>query len=290
MIGRARRDGKARGTVVSSRSVEQMAGTSLEGWRMRRRSARARLRPPRVVIDGDGDVAAEVARRLGEPGLAGLPSDLSTPADVVVICGTRRPREAVAARVRDVALRAARACPVVALVIADAEALPLCREAARASGLPPWLILAPGGMPLAAAISRRIADQLRVAVQQVRVPVVGGEEVGPHAGLAVVSRYVSVAGIPLADLVEPRPCVEPAAPGRPPSSLALAAAATSIVRAILSDSRRVLCCTAWVEGSYGLPGGFVSVPVPVGARGAETPLPLRLQVEERALLQRVAAR
>jgi malate/lactate dehydrogenase len=41
-----------------------------------------------------------------------------------------------------------------------------------------------------------------------------------------------------------------------------------------------------VQGAFGLPGGYVSAPVRVGARGAEEPLELRLSLEERAALQR----
>jgi malate dehydrogenase len=70
---------------------------------------------------------------------------------------------------------------------------------------------------------------------------------------------------------------------------ALAAAAVVLARAVLRDRRQVLSCGTWVEGAWGIPGGFVTAPVRVGARGAEEPLPLRLTLEEQAFLQRAAA-
>jgi malate/lactate dehydrogenase len=264
---------------------------SLEGWRLRRGSARGALRPPRAVISGDGLLAREVARRLAACTPATLTEDAATVADVVVICDGGEPSPALRQRVRDVSLRAARACPLTALVIAASEAMPLCVEAMRASGLPPWLIVAPGGMTLAASIASRLSSALGLDARQIQVPVIGGEAAGAHAGLRVIDRGVRVAGVPWREYGgAAAPSDDACSSPPPPSTGALAAAAAGLTRAILTDSRRVLCCTAWVEEGFGLPGGFVTVPVPVGARGAESPLPLRLTLDERALLQRVAAR
>jgi len=213
------------------------------------------------------------------------------PVDVVVICDDGEPEDALAARVRAVALSAARACPTTAFVLAAPRGLSLCREAVRASGVPPWLVLATGAMPRAAAESTRLAARLGVAPSQVSVPVIGGDEAGPHAGQIPLRRYATAAGIPASalqflreeDLQATRRHDEfPEA--------ALAAAGAALALAVLRDSRRVVCCGGWVEGSFGLPGGFVSLPFPVGARGVEEPLALRLTLEERSLLQRVAVR
>jgi len=187
---------------------------------------------------------------------------------------------------RDVALWAARTCPYTTLILAAREGLALCHEAARASGLPPWLILCTGGIPRAFAESAELARLAGASVTQVCVPVIGGD---PPSGLAVLTRYATVAGIPARDLGLP---LEPPWPAKPAERVpdgALVVAAVQLTRAVILDRRQVLCCGGWVQDSLGISGGFVIAPLRVGVRGAEEPLHLKLTLEERSLLQRAAA-
>ena len=104
-----------------------------------------------------------------------------------------------------------------------------------------------------------------------------------------LSRYATVAGIP-AEMLE-RPggrAVAPWRTDRTAGSEAIVAATVALATAVLEDRRQIFSCAGWVDSAHGLPGAFVSVPMPVGARGAEEPLPLRLTLEEKALLQRAA--
>ncbi|MGH9868766.1 MAG: hypothetical protein ACREAA_11465 [Candidatus Polarisedimenticolia bacterium] len=256
-----------------------------------RRALQRPSRAPRAFVDGSQSLAAAIRRRLEMSGRCELRDRIDGPLDVMVICDDGEPADALAARVRAVALSAARACPTTAFVLAADHGLSLCLEAARASGVPPWLVLATGAMPRAAAEAARLAARLGVAPGQVSIPVIGGDSSGPHAGQVPLTRYANAAGIPARALQAGRE-EELKATGRSggSSAAALAAAGASLALAVLGDSRRVACCGGWTEGFFGLPGGFVSLPFPVGARGVEDPLPLRLTLDERALLQRVAAR
>ncbi len=280
---------------------ERLAGAPVEGWRLRRRQPRRAARAPRAAVVGDSPVALESARRL-----AGLRA-----AEVVLSCPTPQcAREAALdlggavrattlldgaapvdvlivtdpdpSRVGDVALWAARTCPSTALIVAADDAGLLCAAAARASGLAPWLILAPGGLPRAAAEESRLARAVGASVTQACVPVIGP---GGASGTRPLWRYATVAGIRAEELGH-RPPRDSAAAGSAPGTAALVRAVVRLALAVLQDRRQVLPCCAWVEGAFGLPGGFVTLPVPVGARGAEEPLPLRLDLEERAWLQR----
>jgi malate dehydrogenase len=67
------------------------------------------------------------------------------------------------------------------------------------------------------------------------------------------------------------------------------AAAAQMVEAILLDQKRVLPCTAYLEGEYGIDGLFIGVPVRLGAKGIEEIVQLKLSAEERRALKASAA-
>jgi malate dehydrogenase len=67
------------------------------------------------------------------------------------------------------------------------------------------------------------------------------------------------------------------------------AAIAQIVDAIVLDQRRVLPCTAYLEGEYGINGLYVGVPCKLGARGLEQIIEINLTTEERIALQKSAA-
>jgi malate dehydrogenase len=57
-----------------------------------------------------------------------------------------------------------------------------------------------------------------------------------------------------------------------------------MVDAVMLDEHRVLPCTAYLEGEYGIEGLYMGVPVRLGAGGIEEILELDLSDEERAAL------
>jgi malate dehydrogenase len=62
------------------------------------------------------------------------------------------------------------------------------------------------------------------------------------------------------------------------------AAAAQMVDAICLDEKRVLPCTALLEGEYGIDGLYMGVPVKLGAKGIEEIIELDLSDEERGWL------
>jgi malate dehydrogenase len=62
------------------------------------------------------------------------------------------------------------------------------------------------------------------------------------------------------------------------------AAAAQMVTAIVLDEKRVLPCTAYLEGEYGIEGLYMGVPVVLGAGGIERILEVELSDEERSAL------
>jgi malate dehydrogenase len=64
------------------------------------------------------------------------------------------------------------------------------------------------------------------------------------------------------------------------------AAAVEMVESILKDKKKVLPCAALLEGEYGINGLFVGVPVKLGSNGIEQIYELKLNAEEKAMLDK----
>jgi malate dehydrogenase len=67
------------------------------------------------------------------------------------------------------------------------------------------------------------------------------------------------------------------------------AAAVEMAESILKDKKKVLPCSALLEGEYGIHGVFVGVPVKLGAGGIEKIYEIQLTEAEKALLAKSAA-
>ena len=62
------------------------------------------------------------------------------------------------------------------------------------------------------------------------------------------------------------------------------AASAQMVDSILLDEKRVLPCTAYLEGEYGIDGLYMGVPVKLGSQGIEQILEVDLDESEQAAL------
>jgi malate dehydrogenase len=66
------------------------------------------------------------------------------------------------------------------------------------------------------------------------------------------------------------------------------AAVAQMVDSVCLDHKRVLPCTAYLEGEYGIDGLYMGVPVKIGAGGIEEIVELDLSDDERAELDKSA--
>ncbi|MCH7501164.1 MAG: malate dehydrogenase, partial [Nitrospinae bacterium] len=71
--------------------------------------------------------------------------------------------------------------------------------------------------------------------------------------------------------------------------LAPGASVVKMIEAILQDKRRILPCTAYLEGEYGWKDIFFGVPVELGAQGIDKIIELNLTPEEKTALDKSAA-
>jgi malate dehydrogenase len=61
-----------------------------------------------------------------------------------------------------------------------------------------------------------------------------------------------------------------------------------MVEAIVNDQKRILPCSAWLEGEYGMSGLFLGVPVKLGRNGLERVIAVTHTDDERAALEKSA--
>jgi len=122
---------------------------------------------------------------------------------------------------------------------------------------------------------------------------------GGHGDSMVpLPRYSTVAGIPITELLSKEridALVTRTANGGAEivnllkagsAFYAPAASVVEMVEAILKDKKKILPCTAYLEGEYGVHGLYVGVPVKLGRRGIEQIIQIKLTAEEQAALQR----
>jgi len=172
----------------------------------------------------------------------------------------------------------------------------MCHVAYRISGFPKNRVIGMAGILDTARFRTFIAWKLDVSVKDVTAFVLGG-----HGDTMVpLVRYTSVAGIPLTDLLDAETIQSLVKRTRDGGAeivkflksgsayYAPSAAVVEMVDSILNDRKRVLPCSAFLEGEYGIHNLFVGVPVKLGAEGIEKIFEANLTEEESAALQKSA--
>ncbi len=190
----------------------------------------------------------------------------------------------------------ARLSPEAILIVVTNPLDAMAQLAWKTSCFPKQRVLGMAGILDSARFRAFIAQELDVSVENVTAFVLGG-----HGDTMVpLPRYSTVAGIPITELL-PKERVEAlvqrtANGGAEIVSLLKAgsafyapgASAAEMVEAILRDKKKVLPCTTYLEGEYGIHGLFVGVPVKLGRRGVEQIIQITLTAEEQAALRRSA--
>ena len=173
----------------------------------------------------------------------------------------------------------------------------MCHVAYHVSGFPKHRVVGMAGILDTARFRTFVAQALDVSAKDVVAFVMGG-----HGDTMVpLVRYSSVAGIPLADLMDAETLQKIVKRTRDGGAeivrylksgsayYAPSASAVEMVEAILLDRKRVLPCSAYLEGEYGIQGLYVGVPVKLGAQGIEKIFEVKLTEDERAALLKSAA-
>ncbi|TML23582.1 MAG: malate dehydrogenase [Actinobacteria bacterium] len=227
----------------------------------------------------DSDVVVITAGRPRAPGMSR--DDLVTTNESIVSAVTRQ---------------AVRRSPKAVVVVVSNPLDAMCHVAKSTSRFPKSRVVGMAGILDTARFSAFIARELEVSVKDVTATVLGG-----HGDQMVpVVSATTVGGIPLAELLSKakiRKLVERTRFGGgeivdllgTSAWYAPGAAAAQMVDSICLDEKRVLPCTALLEGEYGVRGLYMGVPVKLGAGGVEEVVALKLTADERKMFRTSAA-
>jgi malate dehydrogenase len=171
----------------------------------------------------------------------------------------------------------------------------MCQAVYRLSGFPRERVIGMAGVLDSARMRTFIAMELNVSVENVHAFVLGG-----HGDTMVpLPRYSTCAGVPITELLPPDRieaiCKRTADGGAEITKLvgtsawyAPGAAAAEMVEAILNDKKKILPCSVFLQGEYGIRDLFMGVPVKLGARGLEQIIEIKLTADEAAALKKSA--
>src|SRR5437762_5896743 len=173
----------------------------------------------------------------------------------------------------------------------------MCQAVYRLSGFPRERVIGMAGVLDSARMRAFIAMELNVSVENIHAFVLGG-----HGDTMVpLPRYSTIAGIPMPEY--PGLSAERiAAIGKRTADggaeitklvgtsawYAPGSAAAEMVEIILKDKKKILPCSVFLQGEYGVHDLFVGVPVKLGARGVEEIIQITLTADEDAALRKSA--
>src|SRR5216110_1492167 len=172
----------------------------------------------------------------------------------------------------------------------------MCYVAKEITGFPRERVIGMAGVLDTARYRAFLAEALDVSVRDIQALVLGG-----HGDTMVpLVSYTNVSGIPVTQLMDRATLdaivdrtrnggaeiVKHLKTGS--AYYAPSAGAVQMAEAIVQDQKRILPCSAWLEGEYGMRGLFLGVPCKLGRKGLEKIIEVELTADERAALKKSA--
>jgi malate dehydrogenase len=198
--------------------------------------------------------------------------------------------------VRDVAAKAVKHSPDTIIVEFANPMDAMCHVAKKASNLPRNRIIGQGGMLDSTRFRTFLSWEVGASVKDVDAYVLGG-----HTDVTMVPivSHAYIGGIPLRQLL-PKDRIDAIVERtRKAGTEIVGLLGTSawyspawgtieMVESILLDRKRILPCSIFLEGEYGIKGSFVGVLAQLGAGGLEKVIEVELEPDELAGLKKAA--
>ena len=164
----------------------------------------------------------------------------------------------------------------------------------KAAGLKTNMCVGMAGVLDSARLKYFLAEEFKVSVEDINAFVLGG-----HGDTMVpLIRYATVSGVPIPELINLKwttkkkidAIIERTRDGggeivrlmkTASAFYAPASSAISMAESFLKDQKRILPCTAYLNGEYGVKGLYVGVPVVIGKKGVEKILEFKLNTSEK---------
>ena len=173
--------------------------------------------------------------------------------------------------VKTVSEQIAKVAPESIIIVVSNPLDVMCYVAMKASGFPRERVIGMAGVLDTARYRMFLAEAAEVSVEDIQAMVLGGH----GDSMVPLISYTSVSGIPISQLI-PKDKLD-AIVARTKNGgaeivahlktgsayYAPSAAAVQMVEAIVHDKKRILPCSAWMQGEYGLRDVYCGVPCPV---------------------------
>jgi malate dehydrogenase len=198
--------------------------------------------------------------------------------------------------VRSVSEQIARTAPRAIVVVVSNPLDVMCYVAMKTTRFPRERIIGMAGVLDTARYRMFLAEAMNVSVDDIQAMVLGG-----HGDTMVpLVSYTTVSGIPVGQLLDQKrldAIVERTRNGGAEivgflktgsAYYAPSAAAVQMVEAIALDRKRLLPCSVWLQGEFGLRDVYCGVPCLLGGRGLERIVDVTLTERERADLHKSA--
>ncbi len=198
--------------------------------------------------------------------------------------------------VKSVSEQIAKTSPNAIVIVVSNPLDVMCWVAKEATGFPKERVIGMAGVLDTARYRAFLATALDVSVRDIQAMVLGG-----HGDTMVpLISYTTVSGIPITQLMDKATLdaivdrtrnggaeiVKHLKTGS--AYYAPSSGAVQMVEAIVNDQKRILPCSAWLEGEYGEKGIFLGVPVKLGRKGIEKIIDVSLTADEKAALAKSA--
>jgi len=198
--------------------------------------------------------------------------------------------------VKSVAEQAIRYSPEAIFVIVSNPLDVMAYVAWKVTGLPRERVIGMAGILDTARFRAFIAMELGISVEDIQALVLGGH----GDDMVPLPDYTTISGIPLSSFL-PKERIQALIQRTRDGGIEIvnylktgsayyapSAAAIQMAEAILKDKKRLLPCSACLQGEFGLKDVFVGVPVILGQGGVERIIEVRLSDEEHAALRQSA--
>lgn len=201
--------------------------------------------------------------------------------------------------IRDIGENIKKYCPKAFIIVVTNPLDCMVKVMYEASGVPSHMVCGMACMLDSGRFRRYIADALAVSPRDVQATVIG-----THGDCMVpLARYVTVNGYPIEKFIKDGVVTEKQVQeivehtkvsggeivrllGQGSASYAPAAAAIAMATSFLKDEKRVIPCSVFCTGQYGLKDMFIGLPAVIGGAGIERVIELELNDEEKKLFQK----
>ncbi len=170
----------------------------------------------------------------------------------------------------------------------------MCYVAKEVTGFPKQRVVGMAGILDTARFRAFLADAADCSVEDIQAMVLGGH----GDSMVPLISYTTVSGIPITQLVgaeELEAIVKRTRGGggeivkllgTGSAYYAPSAGAVQMADAIIKNKKRILPCSAWLEGEYGMNGLYLGVPCKLGENGVEKVIEVGLSADEKASLEK----